>query len=484
MWTLQEAAMAKRCQIICGTDTFQWSDIERSVEHLLSRRSRSANNLVHAKPSAAKLAQIVQLADEEGLIQLGTSIAWRNLQLWGGVPGLWSKAQKQTFIDASVNLKSRQCLDPRDKVFAMYSLYHAAGVSIPDPDYALPVATVYQEAVASIISSTKSLDILYSAGLDHQDCKFKLQSWVLDWSLPTTPQISSKVNYESSASKHVDANYPFNQHKSALRLKGVIVDTIKVAVRAEDPVEIGRKLSPRWENASMDQQALIRDIANIRLLKHWFKEAIIRHDNDRQNYAALFDILDEAPENVDHALNSWANILLDEGPCCQPPDRLHPNSDPYHLLTAQTIYSSADPDDATILSPQERQKLEAMITKSYIRDLNVVENWSRPNIMSTIVKMPEFRTLEHLERHGFRYKIKTCHLDCQLVQTEEQRVGQGPRGCQPEDVVAIVAGLSLPLVLRPHGLSFSLVGPIYLAGAMRGELWPDDPADLRDIVLV
>ncbi|KAK8052396.1 hypothetical protein PG993_003781 [Apiospora rasikravindrae] len=54
--------------------------------------------------------------------------------------------------------------------------------------------------------------------------------------------------------------------------------------------------------------------------------------------------------------------------------------------------------------------------------------------------------------------------------TKNNRIGKGPRGLDQGDCVAVIYGCRIPLVLRPSGAHFQLVGPCYFHGAMLGDI--------------
>lgn len=58
--------------------------------------------------------------------------------------------------------------------------------------------------------------------------------------------------------------------------------------------------------------------------------------------------------------------------------------------------------------------------------------------------------------------------------------------CREGDEVYLLAGADMPVVLRRCGQddTFRMVAPVYIIGAMRGELWPDDDKELDTITLV
>jgi hypothetical protein len=53
--------------------------------------------------------------------------------------------------------------------------------------------------------------------------------------------------------------------------------------------------------------------------------------------------------------------------------------------------------------------------------------------------------------------------------TADGIVGVGPASLQSGDTVTIIHGCRLPLILRPRGRDYRLLGTAYVHGAMRGE---------------
>ena len=60
-------------------------------------------------------------------------------------------------------------------------------------------------------------------------------------------------------------------------------------------------------------------------------------------------------------------------------------------------------------------------------------------------------------------------------------MGTGQGNILEGNVVAVVAGLSMPLILAPFGDHFRLVGHAYVHGIMYGEAWSEDRSELRTV---
>ena len=65
--------------------------------------------------------------------------------------------------------------------------------------------------------------------------------------------------------------------------------------------------------------------------------------------------------------------------------------------------------------------------------------------------------------------------------TEDGGLGMGPKVMQADDLVATVAGMRTPVVLRPSGAGFKFIGEAYVHGIMDGEA-PSGPLQDIDVV--
>jgi len=84
----------------------------------------------------------------------------------------------------------------------------------------------------------------------------------------------------------------------------------------------------------------------------------------------------------------------------------------------------------------------------------------------------------------FHYRAWMASRGKRLFLTKDARMGSAQGDVSLGDVVAVVAGLKMPLILSPVGSQFRLVGHGYVHGIMDGEAWPKDGNGLRIITLV
>lgn len=77
------------------------------------------------------------------------------------------------------------------------------------------------------------------------------------------------------------------------------------------------------------------------------------------------------------------------------------------------------------------------------------------------------------------YSNKKC-----LFTTENDYMGTAPDMIRPDDRIAVIAGICMPLVLRPADSRYQLVTHAYVHGAMYGDAWPDYDDELEEIALI
>jgi hypothetical protein len=78
---------------------------------------------------------------------------------------------------------------------------------------------------------------------------------------------------------------------------------------------------------------------------------------------------------------------------------------------------------------------------------------------------------------------------CTISTSKRGYLGTGLPGMRPGDIVALASGVSLPLVLRRSPTSteseqkYLVVGPIFISGMMKGELWGNTQSKLDKFIL-
>jgi hypothetical protein len=63
-----------------------------------------------------------------------------------------------------------------------------------------------------------------------------------------------------------------------------------------------------------------------------------------------------------------------------------------------------------------------------------------------------------------------------MARTTKGYIGLVPKDAQPGDCIVLLMGVSVPVVLRPSGQRWKLMGESYVEGIMNGELWKKEDA--------
>ena len=93
-------------------------------------------------------------------------------------------------------------------------------------------------------------------------------------------------------------------------------------------------------------------------------------------------------------------------------------------------------------------------------------------------KRPSFIPLpEHYDHLGiFAYpdpKVRVATMQRLLLFTEKGYMGLAPFTARVGDKVCLLEGAQFPIILRPNGDSWTLVGESYIHGIMDGEGWDE-----------
>ena len=68
--------------------------------------------------------------------------------------------------------------------------------------------------------------------------------------------------------------------------------------------------------------------------------------------------------------------------------------------------------------------------------------------------------------------------------TKKGYVGQIPKAGRRGDLIIIISGARIPLLVRPNGDGYSLVGQCYLHGFMKGEVLSTASNKAQDVTLL
>jgi hypothetical protein len=269
LWIRQEICLANSGAIlVCGFDTIPWSDFRKAVFCLKNKRGPDGYFGEKTK-FKARLQMIYRLSDK------------------GNLP--FGRLMHQT--------RNCKCSDPRDRVYALLSIYnHDLNIA---PDYHLSKEEVYRDFCLRHIASVtySNLDILRSCEMpiSHSD----LPSWVPDWSIRNVSE-PIQTSFASGISA-ADVQYLGG---GVMRAMGVKVATI---VHADE--------IPIFDLSTNETVALIRRFApadldiNGKVFDTYFRTLCCDQFRDSVDPPAiLFPSLDKSKEALRFFLGPDGNV--------------------------------------------------------------------------------------------------------------------------------------------------------------------------------
>lgn len=212
IWVVQELALARRAEVLCGTDALGWETFIQGLKIGLTIGFFETRTFGFV--SDDDFSDILSLARaREPARQIGCP-AERLLRL------LYSHHTRGT-------------TDPRDKVYSLLGLVgsDASDLGI-EPDYRKDCAAIYHGVAVTILRGTFSLDML---GMRTHACSStdleRLPSWVPDWSTTESKMVPlTMINGEPSPPAHATMSSStvlrFSADYTHLLLSGHIVDSI------------------------------------------------------------------------------------------------------------------------------------------------------------------------------------------------------------------------------------------------------------------
>lgn len=416
-WVIQELAVSDNATIICGFDELSWIDFGATFAYLAAC----------------------------GLMMTFAPVALSNFGILDHARGLVKHSAEQEALHVLMRHRQTLASDPRDKIFAFAGLVTAklTGVSIVRSDYDIPVADLYTRFAVETLRSRGSLKILSVPHVQESSSIGDLPSWVPDWSVSdqaatlesweNDEKTEGLIRQDFTATGSSKSNPHFNEAYTRLGLHGGVIDRILFAAP-----EIPN--SPDQDNLihTNDTRVMIRDQ---RILKRW--ETIARCRIPWLKYPTGEKIMDVYWQTL-LAGTIWVNY--------QGTKRMFDNWDQASCLFRILQFFCLD-------SPWFFK----------------VMGWILGGICSVAVKLGwkgVANSIINFTPDTIFRSMATPMLNRRLFRTQEGFIGLGPKLMrEDEDYVALCEGGALPLIVRPKGDDWEVVGDCYIHGIMRGEAY-------------
>ncbi|KAF5974971.1 heterokaryon incompatibility protein [Fusarium coicis] len=455
VWIYQELVLASNLHLHCGEKSISWQDLCLAAfgTDLMLRRADQPplcfSPSLWSKLTSRPMHQVVLVRHDRQQMAKGT------------IPSLYNRLELQWRLEAS---------NPRDLIYGLLGVSQASVVV----DYSKPLHQIYHDYASGWIRwacaqnssptplSSTMVPVVW-AGIGYETCTqtpFPAPSWVpnIQKLRPLSNALTGSGCLFQACGRTRLENAVKSIDGSFLHLRGHMCDKITQTW----PLPIA-------ENTFCGDLPRIADAMSAR---HQAKEHPMR--------IPLLDLL-------------FRTVLMGRWPGS---DR------PLSVLSISTndefMWKRRFIHDLTRHKFAELRKSSNDETEQSLRD-RILRLWqvegpprSWQEVIVNITSAEEFwNTYKAGETDGWeefllvsRRNIKdTC-----LFQTTTGYFGLGPLMVESSDLICVFPGVRLPMILRPHGNRFQLVGTCYVYGLMDGEAVGDDvqawEASLSDFVLM
>lgn len=362
----------------------------------------------------------------------------------------------------------RASTDPRDKAFALQGLCSELGIKLPPPDYNKSVAQVFSEVTRAAIRHDEDLDVLFLVSSPRR--LEGLPSWVPDWSDRWKAggcDIRHKLAKFYRASP-AEAQYSFSDDSRSLVVSAAILDTVSEFAKPI-PISEVEDLGPLSNDSAFDRSSvnwMSNSYAVWEAVQSWV-QLVSKHEKS------------EVPYVGDSGLWSFSffrTLKADahEGAAFQSPDGKPPFDAIHEELQSFLSWYRLLEDP----SSQEQYIQDSFVEAGLLSGPDVLGKEMLSQFQMA------FSLIADEELVKFHQSVWTFNFGRTFFITKNGWMGTSG-GCLSEgDVVAIVAGVDMPVMLSPVCEDYRLVGHCYVHEMMNGEGWPESTDELKSITIV
>lgn len=357
---------------------------------------------------------------------------------------LWDNRKLYCLDEIITKLSHTKTSDPRDKLYSALGLHELCtrcGSMVVD--YSKDVDEVFLDATKLMLSQSSYLDLLSLSYCTSRPDERHVPSWV--WN----PQPRSTEFYFSWAEAY--GIEPFTASKcsqSRPKFQGRLLGLLGYVFDRVD--RVGKSMPAHPEHATHSFSS--------ELLKSYFSWVLISGIHDQG-----------IPEEESNRRMRSFHCTLE--PLKEKFDR------------RDTNYSNRTNDKDTKHLVSFHEEIMKRFGKFFSPGENQTSPWARLELWTAIESLRWQllgRTADAETRFKFIYSRRGIGaiFDRCFVRSAEGSYGLCPRDTVQNDRLVLLQGAKVPLVLRPSGQNWTLVGECYIYGAMHGEIWDQDRCEM------
>jgi hypothetical protein len=222
-WTFQEFVLPRNHEIRCGHFQIPFSFLLKAQQTFHDHTSKCC------KMNSIFLLQLVQDLN----VQLDITI----IPLWYTLSCL-HRCKARNFLDMLDDTRHRIATRDHDKVYGLIGLAPPYIQKTILPDYRLDVAAVFAQPLVAYWQTNASLRPLIYV-VRRESCKFRLPSWVPDWShapMSRDSRVLGRATYDIFNACGYGSLLPISRHDRIIHVQGVCSDTVKTLCDAESRI--------------------------------------------------------------------------------------------------------------------------------------------------------------------------------------------------------------------------------------------------------
>jgi hypothetical protein len=464
IWTVQEAAYSRDCQVVCGNSTVPW-DVYSAAAHLLVFEEF-----------------IDQLDPEAHKSYVG--IDMRNVirDYLREVPSFNTSPEdmederdrRVVFLSSCLSdVNQLQATEPRDKIYGLHALYTDLGIPLPAVDYEKSISRVYEEAAVAMITWSGTLKVLGDACHSHRNSSFP--SWVPDWSDGNIKTFTPSGD-ATGVSKIAESSKSLNPRSGELHVRGKVVGTV---ISWRENMSVAAVFPTRAEQCELPiltdkLDGFVEDYETIRLWiekTRFFRQlySLLRTNRDvcqGDPKDMLLDILNQdSYSETNEIFMTWLDIL-------EYPETKYDLSHGEILVQKWKTAKESTAARWTTELTSCAVIMASLLSNSVRHDDRVVNHTSG--------------ILDLISQFSASLGDKTMML-ARLNFLGRRAFGTSFHSVVAGDSIVLLEGADWPAVLRPIGKKWRFIGPAFVAGIMDGEAWSDESGrvdGMREFVLV